>query len=230
MNTIETNRKAIDAACQNIFGTLKKWYGSSSAFADAAKAVDAMPYIQEEKNKRIGVEVEKLNGAVSQYGEAVRAQIEKISEAADAISGSAEITDDVYRVLSIVDQLEGSIPASVRSEMVRPYKGQKTILELLYAAFEKASGNADLIFRGLIFDVEARISNLNAESYSVIRDPERGFSNVARFAGSVEKFADDMGVELSRRFTDYVDLSGANNEVLHGVRKTAEKPWNRVNH
>lgn len=201
------NRKSIDTRCKLCFSALGRYKAAVDTFQQERQQIEEKPFLPFEKERQISVAAKKV-AAVSEkeYGE--------ISGLLGEIRGFAagmekmDIQDgDLMNALEIVKMGTGLAP-DIISDIVQQFKGQRQALLVLQAACEGAGIQKEHYFKDMIFNADTRVEELDDMASRITIHPENGLLAAAEFAKALEKFAGDMGVELSSRVNDWADFSG----------------------
>lgn len=210
MNEIITNnRHKIDTACSLCFYALSKYNDAVEAFHTECRRIDPLPYVQEEKERLANRAAEALGRAAAAQYEEIRGRLQDIRAAAAEMEKLLDIGEDFQDALSVVKALGEAMPTETCFALVERFKGQRQALAILKAAYEAAGITSKSYFEGLIFDTSAQVDKLDEMAYRIAVQPGDNILVAAAFARELEKFADNMGVDLSKRFSDIVDTSAA---------------------
>lgn len=218
MNQIITdNRHKIDTACQLCFHALEKYNKAVDGFNNQRQQITASPYIQQEKERRINQEEEKLVRSVAGYYEEIRHNLDVIRDAAVEMEDLLDIGQEFQNALSVVKTLGKAMPSETRISLVEGFKGQRQALIILKAAFEDVGISSEPYFKGLILNASKEVDALDEMAYRLNSQPGKNVLVAVSFASSLEKFAEALGVKLAKRFADLVDTTGAVNQRMRAV-------------
>lgn len=211
---VKDSRHKIDTACTRCFLALDRHGKAVDAFNQERRRIEALPYIQEEKERMVSKAEEALSAAAAaEYG-VIHESLEAARTAAGEMDRLLDIGEDFQNTLAVVKTLGKGLPAELRGRLAEPFRGQRQALLLLKAAYEAAEIDPELYFKGLIFDSSARVDGLDNLAHRLTIQPQGNLLAAVDFAGELEKFAEGMGVELTRRFRDMVDISGALTDTI----------------
>lgn len=214
---IVDNRHKIDTACQSCFFALDKYHKAVNAFNEEKRRIAATPYIQQEQERMVNTAVEKLKTAVQGFYEEIKRNLDTIREAAGAMENLLDIGEDLQNALSVVKALGGSLPAETRIKLVEQFKGQRQALSLLKAAYEFEGIAAQPYFQGQILNSAKEMDALDDQAYRLVSKPGENMMVAVNFGRDLEKFAEALGVDLSKKFEEIVDTSDAMNAQLRAV-------------
>ena len=212
------NRHKIDTAFQSCFHTLDKYHKAVRAFNEEKRRIAATPYIQQEQERMVNRAAETLNGTVNGYYEEISRNLKEIRSAANEMENLMDIGADLQNALSVVKALGDDMPSETRLNLVEQFKGQRQALVILKAAFVTAGVSAaERYFDGLIFNVSSALDDLDDRAYRIVVQPGTNMVVAVSFGRGLEKFAENMGVELTKKFGDIVDTSDAFNAQLRAA-------------
>ena len=211
------NRHKIDTACSLCFSELEKYNNDQKAFHDERSRVNALPYIQSEKEKMVNDAATALAEKANRHYNEIHSNLEDIRAAALEMESLMDIGEDLQNALSVVKTLGKDVPFETRSALVEPFKGQRQALVILKAAYEGADLGTEPYFKGLVIDTAKEVDKLDDEAYSLVGQAGKNILPAFTFAKNLEGFADVLGVKLTKRFSDMVDGSEARNEQMRAV-------------
>ena len=215
-DTVLENRKKIATRCKLCLYALGEYKKAVDAFQQERKRIDALPYIQEEKERL-------LSDAAQILSESATAQYEKIKGELDEVRGFAiEMEDDLSLDNDLMNaaalfKLGRNLSTETVKRLVEQFRGQKQGLLILKAAGEDAGLDTEFYFKDMIFDAETRVNKLDELAYRITVQPHNNMMAAVDFANEMNKFAKDFGVDLPERLSDFVDLSGAFNDALRAA-------------
>lgn len=201
------NRHKIDTACQLVFSQLGRYDAAVDTFRAEKLRIKPLPYIEQEKEKMVNKAAAALAQSANQSYAEIHAQLEIIGVAAGEMENLLDLGEDLQNALSVVKHLSKELPSDIRFSLVEQFKGQKKALEILKSAYEASGIDSQPYFKGLIFDTDSYIEKLDSSAYTISIQPEAGMLKVSAFAKEIETFADLMGVELSKKASDWYDTS-----------------------
>lgn len=210
-------RDRINTACSLCFYELEKYNNDQKAFHDERSRVNALPYIQSEKEKMVNEAAAALSEKATRHYNEIHSNLEDIRAAALEMENLLDIGEDLQNALSIVKTLGKDVPVETRSALVEPFKGQRQALVILKAAYEGADLGTEPYFKGLVIDVAKEVDKLDDEAYSLVGQAGKNILTAFTFAKNLEGFADVLGVNLTKRFSDMVDVSEARNEQIRAA-------------
>ena len=215
---INDNQHKIDTACQLCFYTIDKYHQAVNAFNDEKRRIAATPYIQEEKERMVNRAADSLSQTAQSYYDEIKNSLKAIRDAALDMEGTMDVGLDFQNALSVVNALGKNLPVESILNLIEQFKGQRQALVLLKAAMESADvPSAAHYFDNLIFDAASALDNLDDLAYRIMAQPGSDLWAAVRFGSELEKFALNLGVELSKRFRDIVDTREASNQQLRAV-------------
>lgn len=206
---VKDNRHKIDTACQRCFLALDRYNDAVSSFHQECQRIAQTPYIESEKERQTAEASEKLAKKATAEYDVLHECLEHMRTAAGEMEHLLDIGEDFQNTISIVKTLGKALPVEQRSTLIEPFKGQMQALQMLSAAYRAVDLDPEYYFKGLIFYTAARLDSLEDLAYRIAAQPGRNLVAVIDFATELEKFAAALGVELTHRFHDLVDTSGA---------------------
>ena len=214
---IVDNRHKIDTACQSCFFALDKYHKAVNAFNEEKRRIAATPYIQQEQERMVNTAADKLKAAVQGLYEEIKRNLDTIRAAAGAMENLLDIGEDLQNALSVVKALGAALPGETRIKLVEQFKGQRQALSLLKAAYESVGITAQPYFQGLILDTANELDALDDEAYRMVAAPGENMMVTVSFGSNLEKLAESLGVELTKRFREIVDTADALNAQLRAA-------------
>ena len=156
------------------------------------------------------------NSAQGSYEE-IKRNLDTIRAAAGEMESLMDIGEDLQNALSVVKALGASLPGESRIKLVEQFKGQRQALSLLKAAYESAGITAQPYFQGLILNSAKEIDALDDKAYRMVAAPGENVMIAVNFGRDLEKFAESLGVDLTKKFGEIVDTADALNAQLRAA-------------
>jgi len=207
--TIIDNQHKIDSACQICFYALNKYHKACQAFNEEKRRIAATPYIQQEQERMVNKAAETLSNTANGHYAEIKRRLEDIRSAAGEMENLLDIGEDIQNALSVVKSLGKDAPNEILWKLVNQFKGQRQALVILKAAYESVGINAELYFKGMIFSASAALDDLDNMAYRIVSQPGDNMIVAVSFGNQLEKFAESLGVQLTKKFRDIVDTSDA---------------------
>ncbi len=215
---VSENRHKIGTACQLCFHAIGRYNRAVDAFYEKKNDINAsLVYSQMEKERRINIaEGELSNTANIQYNEISR-NLEDIRTAGKKLEELLDLGADLQNALSVIKTLGKATPVDIRLDLVKQFKGQKKALSVLKSAYEVAGLDANTYFEGVFFDIEHEVAQLDDIAYSIVAQNGPNASAALALGRRLEAYAESVGVELTKRFTDVIDVSAEHNRNMRAV-------------
>lgn len=214
---IVDNRHKIDTACQSCFFALDKYHKAVNAFNEEKRRIAATPYIQQEQERMVNTAADNLKATVQGLYEEIKRNLDTIRAAAGEMESLMDIGEDLQNALSVVRTLGASLPGESRVKLVEKFKGQGQALSLLKAAYESVGITAQPYFQGLILNTAKELDALDGKAYRMVAAAGENMMVAVTFGSDLEKFAESLGVDLTKKFREIVDASDALNAQLRAV-------------
>ena len=211
------NRKKINTACQSCFLMLDKYHKAVNAFHEEKRRIAAMPYIQAEQERMVNQAANALQTSAQGYYDEIKHNMDVIRKAAGEMESLMDIGEDLQNALSVVKVLGKSLPGESRVKLVEQFKGQRQALCLLKATYESTGITAEPYFKGLIFEANRVMDELDGQANRMVSKPGDNMMVAVNFGSNLEQFAESLGVELTKKFREIVDTSDALNAQLRAV-------------
>ena len=215
--TIIDNRHKIDTACQSCFYVLDKYHKAVNAFNEEKRRIASTPYIQQEQERMANQASDALKNTVQGFYEDIQRNLDVIRTAAEEMDRLLDIGEDLQNALSVVKTLGSALPGETRIKLVEQFKGQRQALSLLKAAYASAGIAAEAYFQGVILNTVNELQELNDMASRMVSAPGENMMVAVTFGSNLEKFAEAMGVDLTKKFREIVDTSDALNAQLRAV-------------
>lgn len=214
---IVDNRHKIDTACQSCFFALDKYHKAVNAFNEEKRRIAATPYIQQEQERMVNQASDALKNSAQGYYEEIKRNLDTIRAAAGEMENMMDIGEDLQNALSVIKALGGSLPGETRIKLVEQFKGQRQALSLLKAAYESAGITSQPYFQDLILNTAKELDALDDKAYRMVVAPGENMMIAVNFGRDLEKFAESLGVDLTKKFGEIVDTSDALNAQLRAA-------------
>lgn len=214
---IVDNRHKIDTACQSCFYTLDKYHKAVNAFNEEKRQIAATPYIQQEQERMVNKAADTLKNTVQGFYEDIQRNLDVIRTTAVEMDQLLDLGEDLQNALSVVKTLGSALPGETRIKLVEQFKGQRQALSLLKAAYASVGITAEPYFKGLILNTANELQELNDMASRMVSVPGENMMVSVTFGRNLEKFAEAMGVDLTKKFREIVDTSDALNAQLRAV-------------
>lgn len=214
---IVDNRHKIDTACQSCFYTLDKYHKAVNAFNEEKRQIAATPYIQQEQERMVSKAADTLKNNVQGFYEDIQRNLDVIRTAAEEMDQLLDLGEDLQNALSVVKTLGSALPGETRIKLVEQFKGQRQALSLLKAAYASVGIAAEAYFQGVIRNSASELQELNDMASRMVSAPGENMMVAVTFGSNLEKFAETMGVDLTKKFREIVDTSDALNAQLRAV-------------
>lgn len=210
---IKDNQHKIDTACHLCFLTLDKCSMAMKEFSAEERRISELPYIQEEKERMVKRATDVLGSALQKHYEEIKGNLESMRKAAAEMDAVLDVGLDFQNALSVVKALGKDMPEKSISVLVAQFKGQNHALTLLKAAMESEGiVSTEHYFKDLIFNAAGTLDQLDDLAYRIAAQPDQWA--LVCFGNELEKFAQSLGVELTKKFRDMVDTSEALNQQI----------------
>lgn len=214
---IVDNRHKINTACQICFFALDKYHKAVNAFNEEKRRIAATPYIQQEQERMVNQASDALKNSAQGYYEEIKRNLDTIRAAAGEMENMMDIGEDLQNALSVIKALGGSLPGETRIKLVEQFKGQRQALSLLKAAYESAGITSQPYFQDLILNTAKELDALDDKAYRMVVAPGENMMIAVNFGRDLEKFAESLGVDLTKKFGEIVDTSDALNAQLRAA-------------
>lgn len=214
---IVDNRHKINTACQICFFALDKYHKAVNAFNEEKRRIAATPYIQQEQERMVNQASDALKNSAQGYYEEIKRNLDTIRAAAGEMENMMDIGEDLQNALSVIKALGGSLPGETRIKLVEQFKGQRQALSLLKAAYESAGITSQPYFQNLILNTAKELDALDDKAYRMVVAPGENMMIAVNFGRDLEKFAESLGVDLTKKFGEIVDTSDALNAQLRAA-------------
>ncbi len=211
---IADNRHKIDTACQLCFYALDKYHKACQTFNEEKRRIAATPYIQQEQERMVNKAAETLSNAANGHYAEIKKDLGMIREAANEMEGVLDIGEDLQNTLAVVKSLGKDAPNEILWKLVEQFKGQRQALIILKTAYEAAGVNAEHYFKGTIFSASSVLDDLDEQAYRIVVQPGDNIAVAVSFGDQLEKLAESLGVQPTKKFRDIVDTSDAFNAQL----------------
>ena len=214
---IVDNRHKIDTACQSCFYVLDKYHKAVNAFNEEKRQIAATPYIQQEQERMVSKAADTLKNTVQGFYEDVQRNLDVIHTAAEEMDQLLDVGEDLQNALSVVKTLGKALPGETRIKLVEQFKGQRQALSLLKVAYASAGIAAEPYFQGFILNTASKLQELNNMACRLVAAPGENMMVAVNFGSNLEKLAESLGVELTKKFREVVDISDALNVQLRAA-------------
>lgn len=208
------NRHKINTACQNCFHALNKYHKAVEAFHEEKRRISASPYIQAVQEQMVSSAAESLAKTAQIQYEEISRNLADIRHAAGAMESLLDVGEALQNALSVVKVLGSAMPEETRRRLVEQFKGQYQALVILKAAYEAVNLPAEHYFNGLLFSSAGELDELDNMAYRLVIQPGTDVLAEFKFGSKLEKFVVSLGVDLSPKYRDVVDISNAMNEQI----------------
>jgi len=203
------NRHRIDTACQLCFYTLDKYSKAVAAFHEEKREITAAPYLRQEQERMVNRAAEALRTTAQAHYEELKHGLEDIRAAAGELENLLDIGEELQNALCVVKALGKELPSETRVGLVNRFKGQRQALVILKSAYASVGISAEPYFEGLIFSSSGALDELEDMAYRIAARPGDQLAAAVSFGGQLEKLAEALGVQLTKKFKDIVDASAA---------------------
>jgi len=212
------NKHKIDTACQLCFYKLSDYNKAVEEFHQKRHEItNAVIYSQREQERQVNEAAETLSKAAQVCYDEIKHNLDTMRGAAAEMENLLDIGEDLQNALSVVKKLGQAMPRETRFGLVRQFKGQKQALLILKAAYEDAGLVAELYFEGLVFSADTYLDKLDDMAHRIVAQPGQDSLVVISFGTELEKFADSLGVELTKRFGDIAGTYAGLTDVLRSA-------------
>ena len=203
------NQHKIDTACQGCFYALDKYHKACQAFNEEKRRIAATPYVQQEQERMVNKAAETLSNTANGHYAEIKRRLEDIRSAAGEMENLLDIGEDLQNALSVVKALGKDATNETLWKLVEQFKGQRQALIILKSSYEAAGVNAEHYFKGMIFSASNVLDDLDEQAYRIASQPGDNMVVAVSFGDQLEKFAESLGVQLTKKFRDIVDASDA---------------------
>lgn len=213
---IKDNQHEIDTSCQLCFYALDKCSERMKEFSAEERRIAATLYVQEEKERMVKRAADVLRAEVQKDYEEIKGNLEIMRKAAAEMDAVLDVGPYFQNALSVVKALGKDMPEKSITALVAQFKGQNHALVLLKAAMESEGiVSTEHYFKDLIFNADSTMDQLDELAYRLAVQPDQW--TLCCFGNELEKFAQSLGVKLSKRFRDIVDTSEALNQQIRAA-------------
>lgn len=219
---IKDNQHKIDTACQLCFLTLNKCSQAMKNFSAEEHRISKLLYIEQEKERMVKGAADVMAAEVQRHYEEIKSNLEIMRKAVAEMDAVLDVGPDFQNALSVVKVLGKDMPEKSISALVAQFKGQNHALALLKAAMESEGiSTTEYYFKNLIFNAAGALDQLDELAYRMVAQPDQWA--LVGFGNELEKFTQNLGVELSRKFRDIFDTSEALNQQIWAAAGVSER-------